>query len=276
MGILNVTPDSFFDGGRYVDVAAAVARAWSMALEGAGVLDIGAESTRPGSDGVPPAAQLDRLLPVLRALADPSGPRGPFPLPISVDTTSSVVAAGALAAGACIVNDVTGGRADPRILQVAADAGAAIVLMHMRGTPRDMQQHTEYDDLVEEVAAALQERCEAACAAGVPPEHQAIDPGIGFSKTPEGCVELIGRLAELRRLGRPILLGASRKSFLGRRFGLEGDGRLHGSVAAAVLGLAQGAEILRVHDVAATAAAIQVAHGVLEYAPRVGNHPRSG
>ncbi len=276
MGILNVTPDSFFDGGRYVDVDAAVAHAWSMALSGAGILDVGAESTRPGSEGVSPEAQIDRLLPLLKALADPDGPRGPFPLPISVDTTSGAVAAAALAAGACIVNDVTGGRSDPTLLEAAADAGAAVVLMHMRGTPRDMQTRTDYDDLMSEVGDALEACCAAATAAGIPPEHQAVDPGVGFSKTPEGCVELIGRLGELARLGRPILLGASRKSFLGRRFGLEGDDRLHGSVAAAVLGVVHGADILRVHDVAETAAAVQVACGVLEYAPRVGNASRPG
>lgn len=271
MGILNVTPDSFFDGGRYVDVDVAVAKAWEMALDGAGILDIGAESTRPGSDGVSPSEQIDRLLPVLEALAHPDGPRGPFPLPISVDTTSSVVAAAALASGAAIVNDVTAGLADPAILDVAANAGAAVVLMHMRGRPRDMQGQTDYEDVVREVIEYLQERCEAATAAGIPAGHQAVDPGIGFSKTPEDCVALVGRLGELKVLGRPILLGASRKSFLGRRFGLEGEARLHGSLAAAILGVAQGAEILRVHDVPETAAALQVAKGVLEYRHGVGN-----
>jgi dihydropteroate synthase len=267
MGILNVTPDSFFDGGRYVEVAAAVARAWQIVLDGAGILDIGAESTRPGAPPVEPDEQIARLVPVMEALADPKGPRGAFPLPISVDTTSSEVARRALDAGACIVNDVTAGESDPRILDVVAQAGAAIVLMHMRGEPRDMQQRTDYADVMAEVGDHLAARCSAAERAGIPPEHQAVDPGIGFSKTPDGCVELIGRLSELRRLGRPILLGASRKSFLGRRFGLEGDARLPGSLAAAVLGLANGADILRVHDVAQTAAAIQVAHGILEWTP---------
>ncbi len=265
MGILNLTPDSFFDGGRYVGVDACVHRAWEMLFQGAGILDLGAESTRPGADAVSDAVQLGRLLPVLEALADPSGPRGAFPLPISVDTTSSVVAERALAAGACIVNDVTAGEADPRILEVAAEAGAAVILMHMRGTPRDMQQQTDYADVVDEVVQHLEARCSAATKAGVPQEHQAVDPGIGFSKTPDGCVELLGRLGELRRLERPILLGASRKSFLGRRFGLEGDGRLHGSIAAAVVGVLQGADILRVHDVEETAAAVLVAHGTSEY-----------
>ncbi len=269
MGILNVTPDSFFDGGRFDTVEAAAARAREMVRAGAGVVDIGAESTRPGAASVPSDLQLDRLLPVLDALRDPHAPQGPLPVPISIDPTCSKVAREVLARGAEIINDVTGGEADPAIFEAVAEADAAIVLMHMRGTPRDMQQRTDYEDVVEEVTRHLAMRCEAATAAGIPPDHQAVDPGIGFSKTPEGCVELIGRLGELRALGRPILLGASRKSFLGRRFGLEGEGRLHGSVASAVMGLVTGASIFRVHDVAATVDALRVAAGVTEFLPRV-------
>jgi len=256
MAILNVTPDSFSDGGLYHRVDAAVARAWQVVDEGADLLDLGGESTRPGSAGVSEAEELARVLPVLEALAsaDPS-----YPLPISIDTSRAGVARAALEAGACLVNDVTAGEREPGILPVVADAGAAVVLMHMRGTPRTMQANVRYEDLVGEVAGYLRTRCEAATAAGIPAERQAVDPGIGFGKSPEGCLRLIAHLNRLEELERPVLLGASRKSFLGRLFGHEPGQRRAGSLAAAVAATERGASILRVHDVAATRRAVDVA-----------------
>ena len=259
MAVLNVTPDSFSDGGRYDRVDAAVARAWEVVDEGADLLDLGGESTRPGSAGVSERQELDRVLPVLAALA---ASERPYPLPISIDTSRAAVARGALLAGACIVNDVTAGEREPAILRVAADAGAAVVLMHMRGTPRTMQGNVSYDDLVGEVAGYLAARCDAATAAGIPVGRQAIDPGIGFGKSPEGCLRLLAGLHRFAGLERPVLVGASRKSFLGRLFDQQPGHRLSGSVAAAVTAVDRGASIVRVHDVAATRAGVDVAAAV--------------
>lgn len=254
MAILNVTPDSFFDGGRYDGVDRAVERALEAVGEGADVLDVGGESTRPGSAGITADEEMDRVLPVLDALRDAR-----YPLPISVDTSRASVADAALRAGAVIVNDVSGGRRDPELLRVAAERGAAVVLMHMRGTPRTMQGNVRYHDLVGEVAASLADSCAAATAAGVPVSHQAVDPGIGFGKSPEGCLELIARLDLLEPLGRAVLVGASRKSFLGRLFDLAPADRLVGSVVAAAAAVERGASIVRVHDVAATRQAVDLA-----------------
>lgn len=256
MAILNVTPDSFSDGGLYRPVDAAVARAWEVVDEGADVLDLGGESTRPGSDGVTEIEELARILPVLEAL---TAVDRTYPLPISVDTSRAGVARAVLGAGARIINDVTGGEREPAILDIVAGAGAAVVLMHMRGTPRTMQGDVHYEDLIGDVACYLRGRCQAATAAGIPAERQAIDPGIGFGKSPEGCLELIARLERLAALERPVLVGASRKSFLGRLFGQQPDQRLEGSLAAAVVAADRGASILRVHDVAATRRAVDVA-----------------
>ena len=254
MAILNVTPDSFFDGGRYDSVEQALARAWAAHSEGADVLDIGGESTRPGAPEVSLHEEIDRVLPVLEALRARD-----YPLPISIDTTHSEVAEAALGAGARIVNDVSGGRADPRILQVAARHGAAVVLMHMRGTPRTMQLDVHYEDLVREVVSSLAASCEAASAAGIPPEHQAVDPGIGFGKGPEDCLRLIRGIDALDSLERPVLVGASRKSFLGKLFGTEPGDRLVGSLVVAAASVDRGASILRVHDVGETRPAVDVA-----------------
>jgi dihydropteroate synthase len=253
MAILNVTPDSFFDGGRYDAPAAALARAKQAVIEGAHLLDVGAESTRPGSDPVTPAQQIERLRPVLAALRD-------YPLPVSVDTTSGEVAAEALRLGAVIVNDVSGGRDDPTLLDAAARAGAAVVLMHRRGTARTMQTDVSYDDLLGEVGGWLATSCGLAVEAGVPPEYQAVDAGIGFGKSARGCLELLAATAELgRRLHRPVLVGASRKSFLGKALGQEGEERLGGSVGVAAACAWLGAAILRVHDVALTRQAVDAA-----------------
>jgi dihydropteroate synthase len=264
MGILNVTPDSFFDGGRWAARDAALARAWEMVREGADLLDVGGESSRPGAEPVGEDEELRRVIPLLEALLH--GSATPYPLPVSVDTVRSRVAREALAAGARIVNDISAGLADPAILELVGEQGAAVVLMHMRGTPRTMQQDLHYADLPSEVATWLTARCEAASAAGIPKEHQAVDPGIGFGKSAAGCVELLGSLAELETLGRPVLVGASRKSFLSRQFGQEGDERLPGSLAAAALAVAQGASIVRVHDIAATRGAVDVAAAVRDSA----------
>ena len=264
MAILNVTPDSFFDGGRHDALEAAVARAWEIVDEGGDILDIGGESTRPGAPAVDLAEELRRTQPVIAQLRDEG-----YPLPISVDTSRAEVARASLAAGAVIVNDVTGGTREPDILPITAEAGGAVVLMHMRGTPQTMQSKTGYDDVVSEVVDALAACCEQATAAGLPLISQSVDPGIGFAKTAEGSLELLARVDALRCLDRPILVGASRKSFLGRLFGQEGDDRLYGSLAvAAFTGLA-GADILRVHDVRATRAVLDVTMALAHAGGRV-------
>ncbi len=257
MAILNLTPDSFYDGGRHDALDAARLRAWAAVEEGADLLDVGGESTRPGAPEVSVDEELRRILPLLETLAESD-----YPLPISVDTARARVAREALARGARIVNDVTGGAREPALLDEVAAASAAVVLMHMRGTPRTMQRNVRYDDLLSEVSQRLQACCTAASAAGIPAESQAIDPGIGFGKSPEGCLGLIAQLDQLAALERPILLGASRKSFLGKAFGHEGDDRLVGSVVVAAAGVLGGASILRVHDVKATRLAVDVAAGI--------------
>jgi dihydropteroate synthase len=255
MGILNVTPDSFSDGGRWLDPAAAVARAHALLGEGADLLDVGAESTRPGAAAVPADEQWQRLAPVLDHL------RAERPdAVISVDTRDAEVAERALDAGARVVNDVSA-LGDPRMGAVVARAGAGLVLMHMRGTPETMQHDTRYADVVAEVAAHLGERQAAAEAAGVDRACLALDPGIGFGKSAEGSLTLLARIDELTRAGRPVVVGASRKSFLARLTGHDGppDARVAASLAAATIAVLGGATILRVHDVAATVDAVRVA-----------------
>jgi len=253
MGIVNVTPDSFSDGGRYLDPGAAIARCRELAAEGADLLDLGAESTRPGSASVPPEEQWRRLEPVLAGLAC-------VPVTRSVDTRCAAVAERALSAGCRVVNDVSA-LSDPAMAGVAARAGAGLVLMHMRGTPETMQRETAYADVVAEVAGYLHERMAVAEAAGVARECLAIDPGIGFGKSAQGSLELLARIPELTALGRPVLVGASRKSFLARITGDEGEPaeRVPASLAAAAVATWQGAHILRVHDVAATLRAVKLA-----------------
>jgi dihydropteroate synthase len=259
MGIVNVTPDSFSDGGRFLDREAAVAHGRRLLAEGADVLDVGGESTRPGAAAVAASEEIDRVVPVIAALAGEARP-------VSVDTSKAEVAAAALDAGATIVNDVTA-LGDPDMAALCAERGAELILMHMQGTPRTMQEDPTYDDVVDDVRAFLAERIDRAVAGGVDPERIWIDPGIGFGKTVEHNLELIRRLAELRDLERPILLGASRKSFIGRLTGRDVDDRLGGSIAAAVLGLLAGADGLRVHDVAATRDAVTVATAIARGRP---------
>jgi len=255
MGIVNVTPDSFSDGGRYLDPGLAVARCHELLAEGADLLDLGGESTRPGSADVPAAEQWRRLEPVLTAIT-----RERPEAAISIDTRSAEVAERALAAGARIVNDVSA-LADPAMAGTVARAGAGLILMHMRGTPETMQRDTAYGDVTTEVATFLRERVDAAGVAGVARECIALDPGIGFAKSAQGSLELLARIPELAAIGRPVLVGASRKSFLARLTGDEGppQERVPASLAAAALATWQGAHILRVHDVAATVRAAKIA-----------------
>jgi dihydropteroate synthase len=256
MGVVNVTPDSFSDGGVHLDPGAAVAAARRMIDEGAALVDIGGESTRPGSDGVTLDEELRRVVPVLEALAGE--------VPVSIDTAKAEVARRALALGAELVNDVTALRGDPALAGVVAEAGAYLCLMHMQGEPRTMQQNPRYDDVASEVAAFLEERLEFAVAQGIAEERICLDPGIGFGKTAEQNFELVRRLDVLLALGRPVLIGFSRKRSLGRVVGNADatTGPLSASVAAAVAAYERGATILRVHDVREHVEALAVVRAV--------------
>jgi dihydropteroate synthase len=255
MGIVNVTPDSFSDGGRYLDPGLAVARCRELLAEGADLIDLGGESTRPGSAEVSAAEQWRRLEPVLTEVA-----RARPDAVLSIDTRNAEVAERAVGAGARIVNDVSA-LADPAMAGVAGRASAGLVLMHMRGTPETMQRDTGYEDVTTEVAAYLRERIAVAVAAGVARECIALDPGIGFAKSAQGSLELLARIPELAAIGSPVLVGASRKSFLARLTGDEGppQDRVPASLAAAAVAVWQGARILRVHDVAATVRVMKIA-----------------
>lgn len=253
MGVINVTPDSFSDGGRYLDPAAAVAHGISLEAEGAAILDVGGESTRPGADEVPSAEELRRVLPVIEGLAA-AGSRAQ----ISIDTSKAEVAVAAIRAGASMVNDVTALRGDPGMADVVAEARVECCLMHMLGNPRTMQQDPRYDDVVSEVKAFLEERLAHAVAAGVAEERILLDPGIGFGKTLQHNLELLARLDELVELGRPVVLGTSNKSFLGRLTGRPLGERLAATVATCVIAFERGASVFRVHEVAPVADALTV------------------
>ena len=253
MGIVNVTPDSFSDGGRFFESEAAIAHGLRLGGEGAGILDVGGESTRPGADPVSPEEELRRVLPVVTALAA-RGHR------VSIDTKKVAVAEAALQAGATIVNDVSAFRFAPELAGLVADTGAGCCLMHMLGEPRTMQADPRYDDVVGDVRAFLEERLAYAVAEGVPEERIWLDPGIGFGKTVEHNLELLRRLDEIAAIGRPVVIGTSRKSFLGKLADVPADGdRLPGTIATSVLALERGARVFRVHDVAPVADALQVA-----------------
>ncbi len=246
MGVVNVTPDSFSDGGRFLDPGAAVAQAVRLAEEGADLLDLGAESSRPGSDPVPAREEWRRLGPVLEQV------RAALPeLPLSVDTTKAKVARRALDAGADVVNDISAGRLDPGLLPLVAERGAALVLMHMRGVPKTMQEAPVYADAPAEVAAELAERLDAARREGVREERLVLDPGIGFGKRVEDNLALLRDLSPLLALGRPVLVGASRKSVVGALTGAGVEDRLPGTLALHVAAFLGGARLFRVHDVAA-------------------------
>ena len=254
MGVLNVTPDSFSDDGLWLDVDDAVAHAREMAAEGAAIVDVGGESTRPGAESVPEAEELERVVPVVERVATDGGPR------VSIDTRKAAVAEAAIQAGARIVNDVSAFRASPEIAGIVAGAGAECCLMHMLGDdPRTMQHDPRYDDVVAEVKAFLEERLAFAVREGVPEEHVWLDPGIGFGKTVEHNLELIRRLDEIVAIGRPLVIGTSRKTFLGRITGRSEPERAVATSAANVMAYERGARIFRVHDVAANVDALQVA-----------------
>lgn len=254
MGILNATPDSFYDGGRYTDWDQALARAEQMIAEGADILDIGGESTRPGAEPVPVEEELRRVIPLIEAIANR------FEVPLSVDTTKSEVARHALQAGACLVNDISGLRFDPKMPEVIASYGAGVVLMHIQGTPRTMQINPVYHDVVAEVRASLQDSIERALQAGIPSEKIWIDPGIGFGKAVEHNLTILKHIPELKALGYSVLIGTSRKSFIGHLLGgLPPEERLEGSLATVALSIAWGADIVRVHDVQATVRTARIA-----------------
>jgi dihydropteroate synthase len=248
MGVLNVTPDSFSDGGKFLGVDLAVEQAREMARAGADIIDVGGESTRPGAAAVSAEEELGRVLPVIERLRD---------MVVSVDTTKVVVAEQALAAGARIVNDISALRFDSRMVEVVRDAGAGVVLMHMQGTPRTMQQSPHYDDVIAEVRSFLAERVAFAESHGLKKSQIAVDPGIGFGKTVAHNLQILARLGEFGSLGCPLLVGTSRKSFIGKLLGQREagrrpgmDGRLWGTAATVAWAVAQGAQVVRVHDVA--------------------------
>jgi dihydropteroate synthase len=258
MGIVNVTPDSFSDGGRYLDPSAAIGHGLELAAEGAAILDVGGESTRPGAAPVGAEQELERVVPVIAGLRS----RG-FTGALSVDTSKLPVAEAALDAGATLINDVTALRAAPELASLAAGREAVVCLVHMVGTPRTMQVDPHYDDVVDEVKRFLLERAAFATAEGVPPERIILDPGIGFGKTVAHNLELIRRLDELVTLGFPVLIGTSRKSFLGELTGRPIEQRVAGTLATNVLAFARGASVFRVHDVAPLYDALTVAAATL-------------
>jgi dihydropteroate synthase len=253
MGVINVTPDSFSDGGEYLTAGKAIRHGIQLADEGAEILDIGGESTRPGAMPVEADEELARVLPVIQGLAV-ARPQAQ----ISIDTSKAAVAAAALDAGAVIVNDVTALRGDPKMAEVVAGGEAGCCLMHMLGEPRTMQEDPRYDDVVDEVRAFLEERLAFAVTAGIAEERIMLDPGIGFGKTAQHNLELLARLNELVAIGRPVVLGTSRKSFLGKLTGRPVDQRLPGTIASCVLAYEQGARVFRVHEVAPIADALKV------------------
>jgi dihydropteroate synthase len=256
MGVVNVTPDSFSDGGAFLDPQRAIAHGRTLAAQGAAILDVGGESTRPGAEPVGAEEELRRVVPVVAGLVG-TGAR------VSIDTSKAAVAAAALDAGADIVNDVTALRGDGDMAALVADRGVDVCLMHMHGEPRTMQRNPSYGDVVDEVKAFLAQRLEAALAAGVAEERVWLDPGIGFGKTVEHNLELLRRLDEIVALARPVVIGTSRKAFLGKITGREPLERVPATVAANVIALVRGASIFRVHDVAEAHDALRVAAATL-------------
>jgi dihydropteroate synthase len=256
MGVVNVTPDSFSDGGAWLDPAAAIAHGRELAAQGAAILDVGGESTRPGAEPVSAAEELRRVVPVLEGLAG-AGAR------LSVDTSKAAVATAALDAGADIVNDVTALRGDPAMARLVAERGCGVCLMHMLGEPRTMQRDPRYDDVVADVRTFLARRLEHAVGAGIAEERIWLDPGIGFGKTVDHNLVLLARLDEIVALGRPVVVGTSRKAFLGAITGRDVGQRVAGTIATNVLALARGARVFRVHDVAQARDALLVAAATL-------------
>ena len=252
MGILNVTPDSFSDGGQFAGTAAAIEHGLRMAAEGADLIDVGGESTRPYSEPVEDAEELRRVVPVVKALAEQ------LELPISIDTSKSAVAREAMAAGAEIINDVTALAGDPRMMETAIDTQAAVCAMHMRGTPQTMQDHPTYQDVVAEVYDFLRQRRDVLLAAGIPHDRIALDPGIGFGKTHAHNLTLLGNCHRFHPLGCPVLVGHSRKGFIGKVLGDKGADPAAGTIGVTLALTSQGVQIVRVHDVAANVQAIKL------------------
>jgi len=255
LGVINLTPDSFSDGGSYTDMGAALARAEQLFGDGADLIDVGGESTRPGARSVDATEEWSRIGPVVEGLTL----RG---IPVSIDTMKADVAQRAVDAGAAVLNDVSGLRRDPTLAEVAARAGAGLILMHMRGTPRTMQSDVEYDDLVGEVRDALWNSIEMACDRGCSPGQIVVDPGIGFGKSAEGNLELINGIGRLLVLGRPVLVGPSRKSFIGKILGAPVEERLEGTIAACLSAMERGARLFRVHDVRQVRMALDLAWAI--------------
>jgi dihydropteroate synthase len=253
MGVVNTTPDSFSDGGEFFDANRAVDHALRLVAEGADIIDVGGESTRPGADPVSSEEEMRRVLPVIERLVPQ------IDIPISIDTYKESVARAALTAGAAIVNDISGLTADSQLAQTVTEFGAGLILMHKRGDPTTMQSDTHYDNLIAEIRQFLREAISKAEAAGVDPTRIMIDPGIGFGKDLAGNLEIINSVGRLAELGKPVLIGASRKSFIGRITGADPAHRLHGSLAAAVAAVIYGAAAVRVHDVKETREAVDVA-----------------
>jgi dihydropteroate synthase len=271
MGVLNITPDSFSDGGAFLHPAAALAHAQRMTREGANLIDVGGESTRPGAAPVSPEEELRRVMPVIEALVAAGG------MPVSVDTSKAAVARAAVAAGAVFVNDVTALRGDSGMIVAVAEAGSDVCLMHMQGDPRTMQDDPRYDDVVAEVKAFLDERLSFAVREGIAEERVWLDPGIGFGKTVRHNLDLLRRLDEIVALGRPVVVGASRKRFLGALTGRGEDERVAATVAANVIAYERGAHMFRVHDVAPTRDALAVASATVdETSAEASDSPRSG
>jgi dihydropteroate synthase len=257
MGVINVTPDSFSDGGFYLDEKKAIERGLELVTQGADILDVGGESTRPGSDAISPEEELNRIMPVISELREKTN------VLISVDTTKSAVAEAALEAGADIINDISAFRFDDRMPLIATETGAPIILMHMKGVPKTMQSNPYYEDLFQEIRCFLEERIATAEAYGIKRENIIVDPGIGFGKSLEHNLSIINNLNFLEKLNRPILVGISRKSFIGKILNLPPEERVEGTIASAVLSVLKGAHILRVHDVEPVKRAITVAEAIM-------------
>jgi dihydropteroate synthase len=259
MGVLNVTPDSFFDGGLYQSRTGAVSRAKQMVEEGVDIIDIGAESSRPGSEPISEREELTRLIPIVEAVHEVVA------VPLSVDTTKAIVARRAIEAGAAIVNDISAMTFDPDMAHVVAESNAGLVLMHMQGVPKTMQRAPRYDDVVKEVRDFLARRVETACAAGISRKRIILDPGIGFGKLLEHNLTLLAELRVLTELGRPLLIGLSRKGFIGQILRQSVQERLFGTAAAAAVAIQQGAAMLRVHDVGAMRDVIRTVRAIMRY-----------
>ena len=258
MGILNLTPDSFYNGGKYASESQALRRAEEMLKEGADLIDVGGESTRPGAKEVGIEEEIRRVIPVISKIRDL------FEVPVSIDTYKAKVAKEALEAGVDMINDVSGLRFDPQLKEVVAGSRVPVVLMHIKGTPRNMQNNPQYESLMGEIICYLSESIRLAQKAGIDPEKIIVDPGIGFGKTVEHNLQILSHLGELKSLGRPILIGASRKSFVGAVLGLPLEERLEGSLAAASLAVMQGAKIIRTHDVKPTRRAVDLTQAIIQ------------